>query len=52
MSNIQTLKKVINHLLLEDSETRSFLLKEDNNLLRSFIRHCIHEVRLEISSTK
>ena len=52
MSNIQTLKKVINHLLLEDNETRSFLLKEDNNLLRSFIRHCIHEVRLEISSTK
>jgi len=52
MSNIQTLKKVINHLLLEDNETRSFLLKEDSNLLRSFIRHCIHEVRLEISSTK
>ena len=52
MTNIESLKKVINHLLLEDNETRSFLLKEDNNLLRSFIRHCIYEVRLEISSAK
>ena len=50
MSNIQTLKKIIDHLLQEDQKTRTFLLKEDKNLLRSFIRHCIHEVRLEISN--
>ena len=50
MSNIQTLKKIIDHLLQEDQKTRTFLLKEDKNLLRSFIRHCVHEVRLEISN--
>ena len=49
MSNIQALKKLINHLLKEDQEARSFLLKEDKNLLRSFVRHCIHEVRLEVA---
>ena len=52
MSNIQTLKKVINHLLLEDSETRKYLLKEDKNLLRSYLRHCIREVQLEVANTK
>lgn len=50
MSNLKSLKKVINHLLKENQETRKFLLKEDKNLLRSFVRHCIHEVRLEVSS--
>ena len=52
MTNIESLKKVIYHLLKEDDKTTSFLLKEDKNLLRSFVRHCIHEVRLEISSFK
>ena len=52
MSNIQTLKKVIYHLLLEDDKTRKYLLKEDKNLLRSYVRHCIHEVQLEISNIK
>lgn len=52
MSNIQALTKLINHLLKEDQEARSFLLKEDKNLLRSFVRHCIHEVRLEIFNVK
>ena len=50
MTNIETLKKVIAHLLKEGDEERKSLLKEDKNLLRSFIRHCIHEVKLEIKS--
>ena len=40
------------HLLLEDDKTRKYLLKEDKNLLRSYVRHCIHEVQLEISNIK
>ena len=47
MSNIQSLRKVINFLLKESKEQRKFLLKEDANPLTSFIRHCIHEVKLE-----
>jgi len=50
MSNIETLKKVINHLLKEDKPTRKMMLKEDNNLLRSYLRHCIYEVNLEIKN--
>lgn len=47
MSNIQSLRKVINFLLKESKEQRKLLLKEDANPLTSFIRHCIHEVKLE-----
>mgnify|MGYP004389125439 FL=1 len=52
MTNIETLKKVINHLIKEDHDERKALLKEDTNLLRSYLRHCIHEVRLEIKANK
>jgi hypothetical protein len=52
MNNLKSLKKVINHLLKENDETRRYLLKEDKNLLRSYVRHCIHEVRLEAANTK
>jgi len=47
MSNIQSLRKVINFLLKENNEQRKLLLKEDTNVLTSFIRHCIYEVKLE-----
>jgi len=52
MTNIETLKKVISHLIKEDHDERKALLKEDTNLLRSYLRHCIHEVRLEIKANK
>ena len=42
------LKTIINHLLKEDDQTRTKMLKEDSVLLRSYVRHCIHEVKLEI----
>ena len=48
MNNIQMLKTIINHLLKEDDQTRTKMLKEDSVLLRSYVRHCIHEVKLEI----
>ena len=47
MNNVESLKKVINYLIKEDHDERKALLKEDTNLLRSYIRHCIHEVYLE-----
>lgn len=50
MSNIQSLRKVIKFLLKENNEQRRLLLKEDTNVLTSFIRHCIHEVKLENQS--
>jgi hypothetical protein len=50
MNNTITIKKIINHLLEEDVQTRVRLLKEDKNLLRSYIRHCIYEVNLEIQN--
>jgi len=52
MNNIEMLKNVINHLLKESNETRRALLKEDTNLLRSFVRHCVHEVKLETKINK
>ncbi len=52
MTNIETLRKVISHLIKEDHDERKALLKEDTNLLRSYLRHCIHEVRLEIKANK
>jgi hypothetical protein len=52
MNNIESLKKIINHLLKESDDKRKSLLNEDKNLLRSFVRHCIHEVRLEIKNTE
>jgi hypothetical protein len=52
MTNTEMIKKAINHLLLEDAATRTALLREDDNLVRSFIRHCIHEVLLEIENYK
>ena len=52
MTNIESLKKIINHLIRESDEKRLSLLKEDTNLLRSYLRHCIHEVRLEITANK
>jgi len=48
MDNIKALKRVINHLLKESDLKRKSLLKEDKDLLRSFLRHCIHEVKLEV----
>lgn len=48
MDNIKALKSVINHLLKESDSKRKSLLKEDKDLLRSFLRHCIHEVKLEV----
>lgn len=50
MIDLKSLKEAIKHLLNEDENKRKSLLKEDNNLLRSFLRHCIHEVMLEIKS--
>jgi len=50
MNNLESIKKVINHLLKEDDNKRKTLLQEDNNLLRSYLRHCIHEVKLEMRS--
>ena len=50
MNNTEMLKKVINHLLNEDINTRIRMLKEDNNNLRSYVRHCIYEVNLEIEN--
>ncbi len=52
MNNIKSLKKAINHLIRESDDQRKSLLKEDTNLLRSFVRHCIHEVKLEIKNTQ
>lgn len=52
MNNIESLKEVINHLLKESDNKRKNLLNEDKNLLRSFVRHCIHEVKLEIKNNK
>ena len=52
MNNIESLKRVINHLIKESDEKRKSLLKEDTNLLRSYLRHCIHEVKLEIKANK
>ena len=52
MTNIESLKKVINHLIKESHDERKALLKEDTNLLRSYLRHCIHEVHLEIKANK
>ena len=52
MTNIESLKKVINHLIKEGHDERKALLKEDTNLLRSYLRHCIHEVHLEIKANK
>jgi hypothetical protein len=52
MNNVEMLKNIINYLLKENAETRRTLLKEDTNLLRSYIRHCIHEVVLEIKSNE
>ena len=52
MNNIESLKTVINHLIKESDEKRKSLLKEDTNLLRSYLRHCIHEVKLEIKANK
>jgi len=46
------LTNVINHLLKENDETRKRLIKEDTNILRSYLRHCIHEVILEIKVNK
>ena len=52
MNNIESLKQAINYLIKESDEQRRSLLKEDTNLLRSFVRHCIHEVKLEIKTTE
>ena len=52
MTNIESLKKVINHLIKEGHDERKALLKEDTNLLRSYLRHCIHEVYLEMKANK
>jgi len=52
MNNIESLKEVIVYLLKESGEKRKFLLKEDKNLLRSYVRHCIHEVKLEIKANR
>ena len=52
MNNIESLKKVISHLINESDEQRLSLLKEDKNLLRSYVRHCIHEVNLEVESAE
>ena len=50
MNNIESLKKVINYLLKEEPSKRKRLLKKDDNLLRSFVRHCIYEVNYEIDN--
>ena len=50
MNNLESLKTAIKHLLKESCGKRKSLLKEDNNLLRSYLRHCIHEVKLEIKA--
>lgn len=47
MSNVENLKKVIRHLLKESDLKRKALLDNDRNVLRSFLRHCIHETILE-----
>ena len=52
MNNIKMLKKIISFLLKEDTQTRRRLLKEDRNLLRSYLRHCIYEVNLEIENSQ
>ena len=50
MTNIRGLKKVIEVLLNESEAERSSLLKEDQNVFKSFIRHCINEVYQEVES--
>ena len=50
MTNLKGLKILINDLLNESNEQRKGLLKEDNNLIRKFIRVCINEVTTEIES--
>jgi len=50
MTNLKGLKILINDLLKESNEQRKGLLKEDNNLIRKFIRVCINEVTTEIES--
>lgn len=52
MNNLRSLEKVINYLLKEEDSQRHFLLKEDKDLLRSYLRHCVHEVKLEIKSNQ
>jgi HD superfamily phosphohydrolase len=50
MTNIRGLKKIIEVLLNESEAERSSLLKEDQNVFKSFIRHCINEVYQEVES--
>ena len=50
MTNLKGLKILINDLLNESNEQRKGLLKEDNNLIRKFIRVCINEVTTEIEN--
>lgn len=52
MIDIKSLKEAIKHLVKESELERKSLLKEDKNLLRSFLRHCIHEVTLEFKAVK
>ena len=52
MNNLESLEKIVSHLLEESDRERKSLLNEDKNLLRSFIRHCIHEVKLETKSNR
>ena len=52
MNNVKTLRNIIQHLLKEDQGTRKVLLKEDKNLLRSYLRHCIYEAKAEVTVYK
>ena len=47
MSNREMIKEVIRFILKENKDNRALLLKEDKDVLRSFIRHCVYEKELK-----
>ena len=51
-SNLMMLRKAIGSLLKESNEKRKRMIKEDKNMLNSFIRQCIREINHEAKNYK
>jgi hypothetical protein len=51
-SNLTMLKEVVHHLVEEGSQKRKTMIKEDKNIIKSFVRQCIREVHYEIKNHK